>query len=74
MSQFLGTNRQSKSHQMELQNFGNHIQMIFLPLWVLCGGSVWELFSRGFWAWILCGCFVQNADMFRICDVSIEII
>ena len=64
---------------MELQNFGNHIQMSFLPLWVLCGGSVWELFFFkdnvwGFWAWILCGCFVQNADMFRICDVSIEII
>ena len=64
---------------MELQNFGNHIQMIFFAfmgsVWWFCMGT---LFFKdnvwGFWAWILCGCFVQNADMFRICDVSIKVI
>ena len=28
----------------------------------------------GFWAWILCGCFVQKVDMSRICSVFIKII
>ena len=40
---------------------------------------MWELFFFKdnvwvFWAWILCGCFVQKIDMSKICGVSIKII